>query len=169
MTDQLATSAPATGATGAAPAAAGEAAPSSAAPPASYLFDLQGEAPDTTSVPGGVVRRANQAHFPILRGLALFSLQLEVGAMRAPHLHTNAAELDYLVCGTAQVGMVDATGATITFEMTAGQIAFYPQAWAHWLVNTGDEPLQAIFAYTNEQPVTVEVAAIDAAIAGLRG
>ena len=61
----------------------------------------QGEAPDSTSVPGGLVRRANQAHFAVLRGLAMFSLQLEPGAKRAPHLHTNAAELDYLICGKA--------------------------------------------------------------------
>jgi len=134
-------------------------------PPPAYAFDLQGQHPDT--IPGGLVRRANQAHFPVLRGLAMFSLRLDSGAMRAPHLHTNASELDYVISGKARVGLVDASGTTQSYDLDAGMVAFFPQSWAHWMVNVGDDPLVAIFAYSNEQPVTIEVAAIDAGVAAL--
>lgn len=149
------------------PPAASPPASAPPSPPPAYAFDLQGQPPDSTSVPGGLVRRANQARFPVLRGLAMFSLQLDPGAMRAPHLHTNASELDYVISGKARVGLVDASGTKLTYDLTAGMIAFFPQAWTHWMENVGDEPLLAIFADSNEQPITIEVAAIEAATAYL--
>src|SRR5690349_6602680 len=59
-----------------------------------YKFSLVGAA--DSPIPGGIVHRANKVAFPVLAGVAAFSLTLEPGAIRQPHLHTNANELSYI-------------------------------------------------------------------------
>src|ERR1041384_3795181 len=59
---------------------------------------------------GGTFFRANQKKFPALRGLAVQQLKLKPGAVREPHTHPNAEQLDYCVSGHAQVGIVGPEG-----------------------------------------------------------
>ena len=142
--------------------------PAAAAPadPASPDYGFKLEAADPSAIPGGQVRRANAADFPVLRGLAVFSVFLDAGASRAAHFHPNAAEVDYLIEGSARVTLVDPKGQVSTVDMQAGDVAYMPPAWPHWLDNTGDGRLHAIFAYSHEQPQTFELADVNAAYDG---
>ena len=69
-----------------------------------YKFSLVRAA--DSPIPGGMVHRANKAAFPILVGVASFSLQLDPGAIRQPHLYTNANEISYIAIGRARVGLI---------------------------------------------------------------
>ncbi len=120
-----------------------------------YKFSLVGSA--ASPIVGGIVHRANKAAFPMLRGVASFSLQLDPHAIRQPHLHTNANELSYIATGTARVGLVGPAGERHLFDLAAGEVAFQPAGWVHWLENLGDGPLFALFMYSHEQPETIDV------------
>ncbi|MCA1668880.1 MAG: cupin domain-containing protein [Thermomicrobia bacterium] len=133
--------------------------PVAAAPDATatdpYMFSLVGAA--DSPIPGGMVHRANKSAFPTLRGVAAFSLALDPRAIRQPHLHTNANELSYLVTGQARVGLVGPGGEQHLFDLAPGELAFQPMGWVHWLENTGDQPLFAVFMYSHEQPETIDL------------
>jgi len=120
-----------------------------------YKFSLVG-ATDSPIV-GGLVHRANKTSFPVLRGVASFSLQLDPGAIRQPHLHTNANEISYCVAGQARVGLLGPAGERHLFEIAAGEVAYQPAGWVHWIENIGDGPLSALFMYSHEQPETIDV------------
>ena len=120
-----------------------------------YKFSLAGAA--DSPIVGGLVHRANKAAFPILSGVAAFTLQLDPRAIRQPHLHTNANELSYLVSGHARVGLIGPGGEKHLFELAPGEVAFQPAGWPHWLENIADEPMVALFMYSHEQPVTIDM------------
>jgi oxalate decarboxylase/phosphoglucose isomerase-like protein (cupin superfamily) len=123
--------------------------------PEPYKFSLVGAA--ESPITGGMVHRANKAAFPILRGVAAFTLQLDPHAIRQPHLHTNANELSYIVSGKVQVGLIGPGGEKHLFDLAPGEVAFQPAGWPHWLENTGDEPMFALFMYSHEQPETIDM------------
>lgn len=120
-----------------------------------YKFSLVGAA--DSAIVGGLVHRANKASFPILRGVAAFTLQLDPRVIRQPHLHTNANELSYLVAGRARVGLIGPGGEKHLFELAPGEVAFQPAGWPHWLENVADEPMVALFMYSHEQPETIDM------------
>ena len=120
-----------------------------------YKFSLVGAA--DSAITGGLVHRANKAAFPILRGVAAFTLQLDPHAIRQPHLHTNANEISYIVSGKAQVGLIGPGGEKHLFDLAPGEVAFQPAGWPHWLENTGDAPMFAVFMYSHEQPETIDM------------
>lgn len=120
-----------------------------------YKFSLAGAA--DSAIVGGLVHRANKAAFPILRGVAAFTLQLDPRAIRQPHLHTNANELSYIAAGRARVGLIGPGGEKHLFELAPGEVAFQPAGWPHWLENIADEPMFAIFMYSHEQPETIDM------------
>lgn len=45
--------------------------------------------------------RASSKNFPVLKGLAVQALELEAHAVREPHTHPNAHQLDFCVSGVA--------------------------------------------------------------------
>lgn len=126
-----------------------------AADPEPYKFSLVGAA--DSPIPGGMVHRANKAAFSVLSGVASFSLQLDPGAIRQPHLHTNANEISYIVTGRARVGLIGPGGEKHLFEVAAGEMAYQPMGWPHWLENITGDPLFAIFMYSHEQPATIDI------------
>lgn len=61
--------------------------------------------------------------------------------------------------GTAWIGVVDAGGDTIaTYNVTAGQIIFFPRNTLHWLKNVGtEECLFLLFFTTHEELQTLDL------------
>jgi oxalate decarboxylase/phosphoglucose isomerase-like protein (cupin superfamily) len=62
------------------------------------------------SFEGGTFLRASKTKFPALKGLAVQALHLKPGAVREPHSHPNAQQLDYCVQGRARVGIIGPEG-----------------------------------------------------------
>jgi len=107
--------------------------------------------------PGGTFFRANQKHFPALHGLAIQMLDLKPGAVREPHSHPNAEQLDYCVSGQAQVGIVGPDGHKQLLNLTDGDISFVPRGYVHWIQNTGRSNLHFLVILSHELPETIEL------------
>ena len=50
-----------------------------------------------------------------------------------PHWHPNAAELDYVVEGTAKMIILSPGGTVDSFKVKAGEIVFIPSGYLHYI------------------------------------
>ncbi|MDX3925958.1 MAG: cupin domain-containing protein [Shinella sp.] len=101
--------------------------------------------------------RANAKNFPALKGLAVQGLDLAPGAVREPHCHPNANQLDYCISGKGRVGIVGPEGERHYLDLQPGDISFVPQGYLHWIENTGAEPLSFLVVLSHEEPLTIEL------------
>jgi oxalate decarboxylase len=118
-----------------------------------FTFNLAACPPQVVAK-GGTIQEANQSTFPALsgNGLAIYQLTLQPGAVRIPHWHPDASELDYVLSGTARIGLAFPDGEWERFDLEAGQIAVLPQGWFHYIKNVGDEPLSMLVIFNNSAP-----------------
>ena len=118
-----------------------------------FVFDL-GKCPPQVVAKGGTIQEANQSTFQALSGndLSIYLLTLEPGAVRIPHWHPDAAELDYVLSGKARVGLGFPDGEWERFDLAAGQIAILPQGWFHYIENVGEETLRMLVIFNNSAP-----------------
>lgn len=119
----------------------------------SFVFDLK-SCPPQVVAQGGTIQEANQSTFPQLQGngLSIYLLTLQPEAVRIPHWHPDAAELDYVLSGTAQIGLAFPDGEWERFDVAAGQIAILPQGWFHYIKNIGTDTLQMLVIFNNSSP-----------------
>lgn len=106
---------------------------------------------------GGTFFKANKKHFPSLRGLAVQQLKLKPGAVREPHSHPNAEQLDFCVSGHAQVGIVGPEGHRQLLDLHEGDISFVPRGYVHWIQNVGNGPMHFLVILSHEMPETIEL------------
>jgi oxalate decarboxylase len=120
--------------------------------PNAHKFNLE-ELPPQIQTAGGSVAMGDANNFPILNGLALYSLKLKPGGIREPHWHPNAAEFDYVINGKARMTIFGPDDKGITFEVGPGQIVFIPPAYFHYIENTdpGNITHFAVF-FNSERP-----------------
>jgi len=118
-----------------------------------FVFDL-GKCPPQVVAKGGTIQEANQSTFPGLggNGLSIYLLTLEPGAVRIPHWHPDASELDYVLSGKARIGLGFPDGEWERFDLAAGQIAILPQGWFHYIQNVGEETLRMLVIFNNSAP-----------------
>ncbi|KAL6085746.1 hypothetical protein STEG23_006989 [Scotinomys teguina] len=91
--------------------------------------------------------------------MTLGTLRIKSKGLRAPHWHFNANEHDYLVQGTAWIGVVDDGGeVATTYSVTTGQVIFFPKNTLHWITNVGHEDFFfLLFFSTNDELQTLDV------------
>ena len=99
-----------------------------------HKFNLEGIPPQVQTA-GGTVALGNANTFPILSGLACYSLRLKPNGIREPHWHPNASELDYVIEGRARMTILSPGGSVDTFDVSPGQIVFIPPAYFHYIEN----------------------------------
>ena len=112
---------------------------------------------------GGAIYRADKNSFPALKGLSLQAMRLEVGAIREPHIHPNAAQMDYVLSGRARIGIVGPNGERQLIDAISGNVTFVPQGYLHWIENTGQDVLQFLLVLSHEEPQTIEMSEMLAA------
>jgi oxalate decarboxylase len=105
----------------------------------------------------GDLFRASATNFAVLKGLAVQALEMKAGAIREPHVHPNAHQLDYCIAGSAHVGIVGPEGEVHRLDLQAGDISFVPQGSLHWIENTGSGPLTFLVVLSHEEPQTIEL------------
>jgi oxalate decarboxylase/phosphoglucose isomerase-like protein (cupin superfamily) len=115
---------------------------------------------------GGNLYRASLSNFSALQGLAIQALDLEVGAIREPHVHPNAHQLDYCVSGRARVGIVGPEGRKQYLDLSEGDISFVPQGYLHWILSVGNRPLKFLVVLSHEEPETIELSEMVAGVPG---
>ncbi len=64
---------------------------------------------------------------------------LEPGALREVHWHTTSDEWSYFLQGSARITIFKAPESSRTFDFTAGDVGYIPQAQGHYVKNTGTE------------------------------
>jgi oxalate decarboxylase len=118
-----------------------------------FKFDLKGSPPQVVAK-GGTIQEANQGTFPALagNGLSSYLLTLQPGAVRIPHWHPDAAELDYVLSGKARIGLGFPDGEWQRFDLGVGEIAILPQGWFHYIENVGADVLQMLVIFNNSAP-----------------
>nr|XP_048275461.1 uncharacterized protein LOC125390476 [Myodes glareolus] len=91
--------------------------------------------------------------------MTLGTLRIKSKGLRAPHWHFNANEHGYLVQGTAWIGVVDDGGeVATTYNVTAGQVIFFPKNTLHWIKNVGHEDcFFLLFFSTHDELQTLDV------------
>ncbi len=118
-----------------------------------FTFNLAGCPPQVVAK-GGTIQEANQSTFPGLagNGLAVYLLTLQPGAVRIPHWHPDASELDYILSGKVRIGLGFPDGEWERFDLETGQIAILPQGWFHYIQNIGDDVVRMLVIFNNSNP-----------------
>jgi oxalate decarboxylase len=130
------------------------------ATPAATVADASGTTPFNyrlgASTPqvfaGGTLRTATKANIDSLLGLSLNVLEIYPGAARELHWHPNCGEINYCLSGEGIIGVLSAAGDWATFAIVPESITFIPVGDAHYIRNTGSEPLQLLIAFSSEEP-----------------
>ncbi|MFI6170955.1 cupin domain-containing protein [Nocardia sp. NPDC051052] len=117
-----------------------------------HLFRLTSAEPDRYD--GGTLRGAHEGTFPVLTGqqASVYFVELEVGAIREPHWHPTAWELNYIISGKADWTILgthpDGTYRNDAFEAKQGDLVFVPQGFFHYFGNASTEqPLQVLVVF----------------------
>ena len=121
-----------------------------------HTFDIKSIKPQTINN-GGSRTIANSDNFPILRGMATYSLSLKKGGVREPHWHPNAAELSYCLSGKALMTIFGHGDTHNTFTLDRDEIAFVPQGFLHHIENISEEETKFIVTFNHEKPEDIGI------------
>jgi oxalate decarboxylase len=103
---------------------------------------------------GGTVTECTGKNFPVLvdNDAASFLLVLKPGAVREPHWHPNAWEVDVPLSGHGRLGVANPESTFSVQDILPGQIGFIPQGYAHYIENVGSEDLRWVVVFNNTFP-----------------
>jgi oxalate decarboxylase len=127
-----------------------------------FRFDLAASKP-TISEHGNTIREANRKDFPVLTGnaVAFFQIDMKPGALRVPHWHPNAWELDYCVGGAARFWITgpdnDNNQVNQVIDLKPGQVIFIPQGWFHAIKCISPTDLQLLLTFNNTLPSDIGI------------
>jgi oxalate decarboxylase len=127
-----------------------------------FRFALAASKP-AISEHGNTIREANQKDFPILagNGVAFFAIDMKPGALRVPHWHPNAWELDYCLEGEARFWITgpDNEGNQVkqVIDLKPGQIIFIPQGWFHAIKCISPGDLKLLLTFNTTMPTDIGI------------
>lgn len=138
---------------GAADAAATNGSPTLPHDPVTAKFPLTSAKP-TVVTPWGTVTECTAPKFPIMNGsgAAMFLLVLKAGGLREPHWHPNAWELDFVVSGSVELGVVNPDGTQQIVKLGTGDVGFIPRGWAHYIENPSNREARLAITFNNDVP-----------------
>ncbi|WP_244406211.1 cupin domain-containing protein [Methylocella silvestris] len=113
--------------------------------PISYSYRLSEQTP--VKVGGGQVRVVDSSNFPAASTVAAALVEIEPGGLRELHWHPTNDEWQYYLSGRGRMTVFASGGRARTFDYQAGDVGYVPFAMAHYVENTGDEPLRFIEAF----------------------
>lgn len=90
---------------------------------------------------GGSIRILDHENFPACSTIAAALVEVEPGAMREIHWHSNADELQYYIKGKARMTVFKPGPKARTFNYQAGDIGYIPVGDFHYVQNIGNEKL----------------------------
>jgi oxalate decarboxylase len=120
-----------------------------------YTCNLEQLAPAVYE--GGTVNELTTTEIPHLEGITLFSLHAQPRALREPHWHPNASELNYCVRGRAQIEVITPGGSRESFVIEPGDVAFIPQNYFHYIASISDEPIDFLVFFSNIKPNHIDL------------
>ncbi|MGI9254276.1 MAG: cupin domain-containing protein, partial [Thermomicrobiales bacterium] len=103
-------------------------------------FSTQMDQVTVERFPGGSRRVTSDEDIARMTGIKTTIQILEPGGTRLPHWHSHMSELAYCIEGKVQMGIAGQNGLEQTAVLAAGDLAFVPVNWLHYLTNQGDVP-----------------------------
>ncbi|EMD33534.1 hypothetical protein CERSUDRAFT_56759 [Gelatoporia subvermispora B] len=97
-----------------------------------------------TQLAGGTIKIADSRSFHVSKTIAVAEVTVEPGAMREIHWHPTADEWTYIIEGTARMTLFAAQSNARTFDYQAGDIAYIPSPYGHYIENTGNSTLRVL-------------------------
>lgn len=88
---------------------------------------------------GGSVRILDHHNFPACTSTTAALVEIEPGAMREIHWHSNNDELQYYIQGKARMTVFQPGPKARTFNFQAGDVGYVPFGNFHYVQNIGDE------------------------------
>ncbi|KAI0635841.1 oxalate decarboxylase [Trametes polyzona] len=110
--------------------------------PLPYTFDFANMKP--TQYPGGTVKIADSRNFEVAKTIAVAEVTVEPGSMREMHWHPADDEWTYFIEGSARITLFAASSNARTFDYQAGDIAYIPASYGHYIENTGNSTLRLL-------------------------
>lgn len=105
---------------------------------------------------GGFTVPVTSQDISALDSIGFLYLQGKPGALREPHWHPNAAELTYIIQGSAQEGIIASDKIHKTFAVQSGDVSFVPTNWLHYLNITSNDPLIMLSFFSNSSPTRID-------------
>jgi oxalate decarboxylase len=121
-----------------------------------HTFNLEAMKPQAVCN-GGTRSMANADNFPILKGMAVYSLQLENGGVREPHWHPNSVELGYCLTGRALMTIFSPDAGHDTFTVDPGEIVFVPKGYLHHIENINQGNTKFVVIFNHELPEDIGI------------
>lgn len=90
---------------------------------------------------GGTIKILDNSNFPACTTTAAALVEIEPGAMREIHWHSNADELQYYISGKARMTVFQPGPKARTFNYQAGDVGYVPVGNFHYVQNIGTEKL----------------------------
>lgn len=90
---------------------------------------------------GGSIRILDHRNFPACTTTAAALVEIEPGAMREIHWHSNNDELQYYLQGEARMTVFEPGPKSRTFNYRAGDVGYIPVGNFHYVQNVGKEKL----------------------------
>jgi oxalate decarboxylase len=133
----------------------------------SHLFHLGAQTP--TTLDGGSFQQADEANFPILKGqeVSILVLTLQPGAIREPHWHPSAWELNLVTSGVATWVVIDGNSNHENFDQHVGDVVFAPQGSFHYFENRGPDDLKIVIIQNTSAPEDKDNIGIGQTLSGL--
>lgn len=105
--------------------------------PSTYKHELINVKPIVCD--GGSIKILDHRNFPACTSTTVALVEIEPGAMREIHWHSNADELQYYIQGEARMTVFKEGPKARTFNYRAGDVGYVPVGNFHYVQNTGTE------------------------------
>ncbi|KAI0775293.1 oxalate decarboxylase [Trametes elegans] len=110
--------------------------------PMPFTYDFASVKP--TQYAGGTVKIADSRNFNVAKTIAVAEVTVEPGSMRELHWHPQDDEWTYFLEGNARITLFAANSNARTFDYQAGDIAYVPASYGHYIENTGNSTLRLL-------------------------
>ncbi|KAG2156745.1 putative oxalate decarboxylase/oxidase [Suillus bovinus] len=96
---------------------------------------------NATPAPGGSYKVVDTRSFPAATTICSAEVTVEVGGMRELHWHPTEPEWTFFISGQARMTVYASSSQANTIDFQAGDIAYVPPSYGHYVENTGNSTL----------------------------
>ena len=107
---------------------------------------------------GGSIRILDHNNFPACDSTTAALVEVEPGAMREIHWHSNADELQYYIQGKARMTVFRPGPKSRTFNFQAGDVGYVPVGDFHYVQNIGTEKLVFLEIFKSDHFADISLA-----------
>ncbi|KAF9003359.1 oxalate decarboxylase [Cyathus striatus] len=106
---------------------------------------------NATQLSGGTVKIADSTTFKVSKTIAVAEVTVEPGAMRELHWHPTQDEWAYYLEGQARVTAFASGQNSQTYNFQAGDIAYIPATYGHYVQNVGNTTLRFLEIFKTDK------------------